>query len=140
MNNDPTDRKLQRLFDGSRAEDARGAPAFDEVMSGSRIAPRTAIRWRRLAAAAAAIVVLGASLALFHQRSASEPADSAHGPGPAADLKQWAAVSAWRASTDSLLTVSSLPCGGWISTPTDSLINSVSGETDATSDNGKEAL
>jgi hypothetical protein len=140
MNSDPSDRKLQQLFDGSRAEDARRAPAFDAVASGRRTAPRTAVRWKHLAAAAAAIVVFGASLTLFHRRSAPGPFDAAHGHGPAVDYKQWTAVSDWRASTDSLLTVSDSPWSRRIIMSTDSLINSVSGETDAISDNGKEAL
>ena len=135
MNSDPADRKLQRLFDASRAEDARGAPAFDEVVSSGRAAPRTAIRWTRLAAAAAAVVVLGVSLVLLHPRSAPQPVGYTQGQSPAADLKQWAAVSDWRASTDPLLSVSSLSWESRISAPTDSLINAVSGETATTSKN-----
>ena len=148
MNNDPADQKLRRLFEASRAEDALGAPAFDAVASLRRAAPRTTVRWGRMAAAA--IVVLGASLALLLRRT---PVDSAVAPKqwatlpaqrtpaePTAELTQWEAVCAWRASTDSLLTISDLPVGSAITAPTDSLINSVSGETDASSDSGKESL
>ncbi len=126
MNSEPADRKLQRLFDASRAEDASGAPDFEELLSSGPAAPRAAIRWKRLASAAAAVAVLAVSFALLHRRSA---------PEPAADLKQWEAVSAWRASTDSLLPVSNLSQAGRLNAPTDSLINAVSGETATTSKN-----
>ena len=160
MNNDMADQKLRRLFDGSRGEDARGMPAFDDLASGRRAAPRTAIRWGRVAAAAAVLLVLGAAVTLLGRGGASMPTthprqvavsttattsglfDSAYGQGTTTELTEWAAVSAWRASTDSLLTGSSLPGGSGITAPTDSLIysNSVSGETDTVSNNGKEAL
>ena len=159
MNSGLNDPKLRRLFEASRAGDARRAPAFGDLASGRRAAPRTAIRWMRVAAAAAAIVVVGASLSLLHRPAVTAPLQSARDSVAAVDLNQWAACSEWAAPTDSLLatsdlpwgarlwgptdsllTPSTLPWGGSISAPTDSLINAVSGETGSTSNNGKDDL
>jgi hypothetical protein len=151
MNNDPADLKLQRFFEGLKADDARAMPAFDELASGRRAALRTTVRWGRIAAAATVLLVLGAMATLLGRNSASvtrahsgQVAVSTGGAtsGPTSEFTQWTAVSAWRASTDSLLTDSGLLWGSGITAPTDSLIkcHSVSGETDAGSNKGKEAL
>jgi hypothetical protein len=115
MDDHDVDRRLRRLFQAMRAEEAGRAPAF------SRLAgvhpPKLAVRWLPLAAAAAALIVVGLWLLA---------------PGPAETevrLEQWAALSNWQASTDGLLTLSSGPWGSQVATSTDAWLERAAGET-----------
>ena len=78
-------------------------PAFSRVAQTP--GPVFTVPWWRLAAGAALLVMLILALTIHRH--------------PVTDTQQWVALSNWRATTDGLLTVSRMPLGSVISTPTD---------------------
>ena len=120
MSIDETDRLLRRLFQEMKREEAKRMPAFDPLISTRPKTRPFSVRWLRIATAAAAVLVLGVSLTIFRGRP----------PSSEVELGQWEALSNWQASTDSLLTVSSLPWGSARTSLTDSLIPTDSFVTD----------
>lgn len=116
MKGDGTEEKIGRMFDEMRREDSAGMPAFDRLTrlpADARAAPgpRTA-PLVRLAAAALFAVCVGLALARLERVRAER------------ELAQWAVLSNWQASTDSLLTSSSLPWSGNLRTTTDEWFDS----------------
>jgi hypothetical protein len=134
MNTDQTDSKLRHLFNEARNQDALRAPPFGPLVRVTVRARETMPRFTLLrfsvAASAAVLVILGVSLALFYTTTRQ----------PAAVPEQWAALSNWRAPSDGLLNVSSMPWGGEIVTWSDSWIATTSFVPDTNQTNGKEIL
>ena len=130
MNTDNADNNLRQLFHVLRKQDAERAPDFDKLARIREPQRSFALPWTRLAAAAAIVLVLGLALAVFITRS--------HQSAP--DLREWAALSSWRASTDTLLIVSNTCWGSKVTTPTDSLMDTGSCESDKSQGDRKENL
>lgn len=120
MNTDD-DKKLEKLFSVLKSEDAARAPSFSRVMRAAarepEVQPRFAFPWLQLAGGMAVLLAIMFSL---ENLTFTEPQ-----PAPTVDTESWIKLSAWSASTDSLLTASASSTAAWgnqISTTTDSWI------------------
>ena len=113
-----TDDKLQQCFRELRNADAQRVSAFSRVVQ-APVRPFT-VPWLRVAAGVALLAVLIVALTGRH-RVPVEP-------------EQWTTLSTWHATTDELLTVSEMPWGSTLSTPTDTWIE------DPNQTNAKETL
>jgi cytoskeletal protein RodZ len=141
MGYDATERKLGRLFADARKADAEQAPSLAEIAGGRRVRPRIEVRWLRVSSAVAAVVLLVVWVSLSARKTPMQRVDAIPvAAASAVELKQWAALSNWTASTDTLLTLSSVSLGSSVATPTDSWISAGCSESGRTSTNGKENL
>ena len=125
MQTNEHEQELRELFDGLRREDAAQAPPFARLIRprhSEDAAPAFSFPWLRLLTGLSAAAAL--ALVLVSQRTARKPSDN---------LTQWAALSNWRASTDSFLTASNSGWANTLNTTTDSwLENWSSSDSDTT--------
>lgn len=111
MSADNLDRQLKDLFSELNKNDAGHVPPFAGA-NGSVIKRRQVpLYWPGLAAAAAVLIVAGASLSIVNVGPCSTEARVA----------SCSALSNWQASTDSLLSLSSTPWGSRVTLPSDGL-------------------
>jgi hypothetical protein len=126
MNSDQNDRDLRQLFQDLKSRDSQRVPPFDALArTPNSAAVRWRVTWRRFRFAAAAVLLLVATLVFVMRPDSLE-----------AEMQQWAMLSQWTASTDALLDVSSTPWGSTVTTPSDSWLNTI----DISPDTPKEDL
>jgi hypothetical protein len=127
MKAERTDERLRELFAEMRCRDESAAPSFGRLM---REPPRqSSVAWLRLAAVAG-VAVLSAGLLLL----------SPGGARNEADLKAWASLSEWQATTDMLLTMSETPWSRASLSTTDAWIDDVSSVYETTDTQKEETL
>jgi len=131
MKPEVTEAKLRALFQKARALEAAGAPDFRRL-SRPEAAPGPArVAWLRPAVALAAGVLCAGVIFFLILRKTRQPET---------ELQQWTAISNWRAPTDELLTLSSMPWGCSVTTPTDAWIDTPATAAEATQPKEKEIL
>jgi hypothetical protein len=133
MNTNQRDDNLRALFQELRRRDAEAEPGFDRLLGGE-VSSRGArlsglVLWWRLALGAGCAVAVAAALTMGHVRRQQVPPDTA----------QWAMLSNWHASADSLLKLSATPWGDTMTTSTDAWIEN-SSVSESNSTNQKETL
>ncbi len=104
------DERLRKAFRDLRDEDSRRVPPFSRVLRERRSEPGPT--WLPLAAAAVLLAALALGAVLLpklHRQQAPDP-------------RQWAALTQWRAATDTLLDEPETPWGGPVRSTTDSLL------------------
>ena len=111
-----TEKELRQLFRELRTWEQRRVPSFVASASASVSAPagsssRMSLRWFPLALGAIALVLAIASIALAANQMRARSMQR--------EMQQWAALSTWEASTDALLSVSSVPWGSSVTAPSD---------------------
>jgi hypothetical protein len=117
MTTNDLDQKLSKTFGAMRDVDFQRLPEFDRLADVH--APRgiTGVRWFRLTGSGAALAALCISLSFLFRPTAHT----------SIDMQQWAALSKWQPSTDSLLDVSATPWSGSIARTSDHWMNTTSG-------------
>src|SRR5262245_39224921 len=118
MNTEKAEREIRQLFSDLRAEDLQHVPSCEVVTRAdpsAASARRMSFPWFRFALGATAVVLLVATLALtairLHTRSIER------------ERQRWVALSTWEAPTDALLSISSVPWGNTVTTPSDFMIS-----------------
>lgn len=130
MNIENSETELRRLFSELRGADARRAPPFNDIARGrpsAKSSPWHSFAWFRWALRASAIAILTAGIVLTAFRRREHRVEK--------EMRQWAALSTWEASTDALLSISSAPWGGALIAPSDSLINNSTDTPDVSMEN-----
>ena len=129
MNMEKTEKEVKQLFNELRAQDSQRAPSFNAVTRATPSVTFTGLffSWSRFALGTTAFVLLTATIALtaiqLHARSVER------------ERRQWKALSDWEAPTDAFLSISSVPWGSTITTPSDFLINNPAVPSDTTQKN-----
>jgi hypothetical protein len=118
MNTETSEPEFRRLFSELRDAEAQCAPSFNRVARGRPSAKSSGGRslpLLRRALVMSSITLLAAGVA----RTAS----SLRQHRVNRELRQWAAISEWKAPTDALLGIAGAPWHGAPAAPSDSLIN-----------------
>lgn len=117
MNMEKIEKEVRQLFTELRVQDSQHAPSFNAVTRAASSSTSTGLSFPlfRFALGSTAIVLLTVTIALtafrLHERSIER------------ERRQWAALSTWEAPTDALMSISSVPWGVTITTPSGFLIN-----------------
>jgi hypothetical protein len=130
MNMEKTEKEIKQLFSELKAQDSQRAPSFDAVMCpapSSASMQRMSYPWFRFALGTTATVLLIGTIALTTVRLRERSLER--------ERQQSVALSGWEAPTDAFLSISSLPWGGTVTTPSDFLINNQANSSDKTQEN-----
>jgi DnaJ-domain-containing protein 1 len=112
-----TDHTLKKLFDEARQQDASNMPGFQRVLRKQAASPKASPAFGWMPFALAVALLVAAALLSF----SIIPKNETH---TAAEIEQWAAISDWTASSDTIL-AENTPCiGVSLSTSSDLLFES----------------
>ena len=112
-----TDHTLKKLFDEARRQDASNTPGFQCVLRKQAVATKDSPAFGWMPFAFAAALLVAAALLAF----SVIPKNETH---TAAEIEQWAVISDWTASSDTIL-AENPPCIGVpLSTSSDLLFES----------------
>lgn len=112
-----TDHTLKKLFDEARQQDASNMPGFQRVLRKQAALPKASPAFGWMPFALATALLMAAALLAF----SVIPKNETH---TVAEIEQWAAISDWTASSDTIL-AENTPCiGVSLSTSSDLLFES----------------
>jgi DnaJ-domain-containing protein 1 len=112
-----TDHTLKKLFDEARQQDASNMPGFQRVLRKQEASPKASPAFGWMPFALAAALLVAAALLAF----SVIPKNETH---TAAEIEQWAVISDWTASSDTILAENTPGIGVSLSTSSDLLFES----------------